>query len=234
MKLLAASLDGGKRSWIPFMNRNLKNILSRSHIKVVIIAAVLGSLGAFIYRTSVFRPAKNFHEVDPGKFYRSAQLAKDEFDEIVKRYGIRTVINLRGSQPGEWWFDDEKTELERLNVRMLNLGFSTEQLQTKEDWQQYIEVLKTAERPILVHCRSGADRTGEATAVYSIDYMGASRQQALEHVSVKYLHVTLFHPAKRLFVENYEGADWLREKFDPCEPKFRPYARIESRCPPIR
>jgi len=207
------------------MNRNLKRLL--------ITALMLGSLGAFIYRTSVFRPAKNFHEVDPGKFYRSAQLAKDEFEEIVRKHGIRTVINLRGSQPGEWWFDDEKDELERLNVHMLNLGFSTEHLQTKEDWQQYIDILKGAQRPILVHCRSGADRTGEATAVYVVDYMGASREQALEHVSFKYLHVSLFHPAKRLFVENYEGADWLANKFNPCEPKFRPYARMESGCPPL-
>lgn len=205
--------------------------MNRLLIRVAATAVILGALGAFIYRTSVFRPAKNFHEIDPGKFYRSAQLAKDEFDELVRDYKVKTVINLRGSQPGEWWFDDEKAALERLGVRLINFGFSTEQLQTKDDWLEYIETLKSAERPILVHCRSGADRTGEATAVYMIDYMHASREQALEQVSAKYLHMTMLQPAKRLFVANYEGADWLRTKYDPCEPKFRPYARIESRCP---
>jgi protein tyrosine/serine phosphatase len=207
--------------------------MGRTQYRILIVVVALGSLSAGIYRTSVFRPAKNFHEIDPGKFYRSAQLAKNEFEEVVRKHGIRTVINLRGSQPGEWWFDDEKKELDRLNVRMVNLGFSTEQLQTKEDWQQYIDILKTAERPILVHCRSGADRTGEASAVYVKDYMGASREQALMHVSLKYLHVSLFHPAKRLFVENYEGADWLTNRFNPCEPKFRRFARVESGCPAL-
>lgn len=192
----------------------------------------LSALGAFIYRSSVFRPAKNFHEIDPGKFYRSAQLAKDEFDEVVKKYGIRTVINLRGSQPGEWWFDDEKAALDRLNVHFENLGFSTEQLQTKEDWIKYIDLLKTAERPILVHCRSGADRTGEASAVYMHDYMHVSREQVLEQVSVRYLHVPMFMPAKRLFVENYEGPEWLLTHYNPCEPRFRAYARSESHCQP--
>lgn len=206
----------------------MKRILTRS----VIALTVLGFLGAFIYRSSVFRPAKNFHEIDPGKFYRSAQLAKDEFEDVVKTYGIRTVINLRGSQPGEWWFDDEKSELERLNVRLENLGFSTEQLQTKEDWAKYVDILKTAERPILVHCRSGADRTGEATAVYVYDYMNADREKALEQVSLKYLHVPLFIGAKRVFVENYEGRDWLLNRYNPCEEKFRRYARIESGCQP--
>jgi len=206
----------------------MKRILLRSLAALIVLSA----LGAFIYRASVFRPAKNFHEIDPGKFYRSAQLAKDEFDEIVKKYGIRTVVNLRGSQPGEWWFDDEKAALERLGVRFENLGFSTEQLQTKEDWEKYIDILKTAERPILVHCRSGADRTGEATAVYVHDYMHADREKVLEQVSLRYLHVSLLQPAKRLFVESYEGPEWLLTRYDPCEPKFRPHARNESRCQP--
>jgi protein tyrosine phosphatase (PTP) superfamily phosphohydrolase (DUF442 family) len=200
--------------------------------RVLIAAVLLAAIGAFMYHASVFRPAMNFHEIDPGKFYRSAQLSKDEFDDIVQKYHIRTVINLRGSQPGEWWFDDEKSALDRLNVRFENIGFSTEQLQTKEDWTRYLELLKTAERPILVHCRSGADRTGEATAVYKYDYMHATKEQALEQVSVRYLHVPLFMPAKRLFIENYEGPDWLLNKYNPCEQKFRAYARVESGCGP--
>lgn len=206
--------------------------MKKTALKFVAVLAVLGAVGSFIYRTSVFRPAMNFHEIDPGKFYRSAQLGKDEFDEIVQKYGIRTVINLRGSQPGEWWFDDEKAALDRLGVRFENLGFSTEQMQTKEDWTKYLEILKTAERPILVHCRSGADRTGEATAVYMYDYMHAEREKVLEQVSLRYLHVTMLQPAKRLFVENYQGAEWLLSQYNPCEPKFRAYARSESHCQP--
>ena len=196
----------------------------------VIAIVVLCALSAAIYRMSVFRPAKNFHETDPGKFYRSAQLAKDEFEDTVKKYGIKTVINLRGSQPGEWWYDDEKSELERLHVHLENIGFSTEQMQTKQDWARYAEILKTAERPILVHCRSGADRTSEATAVYMIDYMGKSREEALEQVTLKYLHIPFGLRAKRLFVENYQGRDWLLKSYDPCNEPFRPYARTDSGC----
>jgi len=198
---------------------------------IIVILVILSALGGFIYHTSVFRPAQNFHVIDPGKFYRSAQLGKDEFDGIVAKYGIKTVINLRGSQPGEWWFDDEKSALERLHVRMENIGFSTEQMQTKEDWVSFIQLLRTAERPILVHCRSGADRTGEASAVYMMDYMGTDRTTALEQLSLKYLHVSMFMPAKRLFVENYQGADWLMNKYNPCDAPFREYARSESHCP---
>lgn len=183
-----------------------------------------------IYRTSVFRPAKNFHEIDPGKFYRSAQLVKEEFVDVVQQYGIKTVINLRGSQPGEWWFDEEEATLRQLGVRLESIGFSTEQLQTKEDWKRYVELIGSAPRPILVHCRSGADRTGEATAIYMIDHMGVDHTEALKQVSLNYLHVSMLLPAKRLFVANYEGHDWLLNGYDPCEEKFRAFARDESNC----
>lgn len=198
--------------------------------RLLIAVVILAMLGGWIYRSSVFRPAKNFHEIDSGKFYRSAQLSDDEFEETVKKYGIKTVINLRGSQPGEWWFDAEKRVLDRMSVRFENIGFSTEQVQTKEDWSRYLELIRTAERPILVHCRSGADRTGEATAVYMIDQMGKSRGEALDQVSLKYLHVTQFHPAKRLFVQNFQNGDWLLKEYDPCKEPFRPHAKRESGC----
>jgi protein tyrosine phosphatase (PTP) superfamily phosphohydrolase (DUF442 family) len=205
--------------------------------RILMTVVLLAGLGSWIYHMSVFRPARNFHEIDAGKFYRSAQLGKDEFEDIVHKYGIRTVINLRGHQPGEWWYDDEESELKRLHVRQEDIGFSTEQMQTKEDWTRYAELLKTAQRPILVHCRSGADRTGEATAVYMIDYMGKSRDEALKQLSVRYLHLPWFLPAKTLFVENYLGADWLTRApseggYDPCAKEFRAYAKGESHCPP--
>lgn len=187
-------------------------------------------LGSWIYRTSVFRPAKNFHVVEEGKFYRSAQLRGYEFEDAVKNLGIKTVINLRGSQPGEWWFDEEKSTLDRLGVRFESIGFSTEQLQTREDLLRYLELLKTVERPILVHCRSGADRTGEASAIYAMDYMHKPREVAMEHVSAKYLHVWFLQPAKRLFVENYAGPDWAQGIYNPCSDKFRSYAKRESGC----
>jgi uncharacterized protein (TIGR01244 family) len=205
-------------------------ISSRSgRIKAIVLVGFI-VLGSCIYRASVFRPAKNFHVVDEGKFYRSAQLRGDEIEEIVAKYGIKTVINLRGSQPGEWWFDEEKSTLEKLGVRHENIGFSTEHLQTRDDIIAYNELLRTAERPILVHCRSGADRTGEASAIYAMDYMGKSREEALKQVSFQYLHVPLLQPAKRLFVSRYDGPEWAKSSYDPCSPELRKYAKHESYC----
>lgn len=200
--------------------------------KIIFLVAFLLLVG-FIIKNSVFRPAENFHVVDEGKFYRMAQPTPDELDEMVKKYGIKTVVNLRGEQKGEWWYDDEASALQKLGVNMVNIGFSTEHMQFKDDWVKYADTLANAERPILVHCRSGADRTSEATAVYAIEFMGKSREQAIEdHMGLRYLHVPFFQPAKKQFIRNYEGMEWLKTAYDPCGKAFREHAG--NRCAPER
>ena len=181
--------------------------------------------GVWTYGASTFRPAKNFHEVDPGRFYRSAQLTGAEFEDVAATHHVKTVINLRGSQPGEPWYDEEAKTLERLGVKLINLGFASGETQSPELWQQYLDALKTAERPILVHCRSGADRTGEASAIYAYDYMKADRESALQQLSFRYLHVGAFKPAKRAFVREYRGPNWLAKYYNPCSRALRLYAR---------
>jgi hypothetical protein len=57
--------------------------------------AVFLFVRVFAY-TSIFRISKNFYEIDPGKYYRSAQLTKFELEDVVKRHGIKTVISVRG------------------------------------------------------------------------------------------------------------------------------------------
>lgn len=194
------------------------------------VAFAITILGAIIYRTSTFRPMMNFHSVDPGKFYRSAQLTPDEFKEVVAKYGIKTVVNLRGHQDGEWWYNGEKETLGQLGVRFETIGFSTDYVQPVNAWTQYLDILKTAERPILVHCRSGADRTGEASAIYAMEYMHKSREEALDQLSPLYLHFEPFKRAKKLFVRNYQGSQWLRREYDPCAEPFREYLAPDMKC----
>jgi protein tyrosine/serine phosphatase len=199
-------------------------------MKVVVSVLVFLALGGWIYRSSTFRPAENFHVVDEGKFYRMAQPTPEELEEAVRKYGIKTVINLRGPQPGEWWYDDEANALKTLGVRQVDIAFSSEHMQFKHDWVSYLDTLKTGEGPFLVHCRSGADRTSEASAVYAIEYMGRTPEKAIEEqMTIEKLHMSLMMPAKRAFVRNYKGDPWLRASYDPCAPEFKEHAG--NRCP---
>ena len=50
----------------------------------------------------------NFHLVIPDQVLRSGQLSDPELKRVVERHSIRSVINLRGSHPGEPWYDSER------------------------------------------------------------------------------------------------------------------------------
>jgi hypothetical protein len=86
---------------------------------------------------------------------------------------------------------------------------------------------------MLVHCLGGADRTGEATALYEIEYMGRTPAEALEALTPRYRHVDWLRPAKRAFVAAYRGERWVREVYDPCSPTWGELTRSED-CPATR
>src|SRR5438876_527431 len=50
---------------------------------------------------------ENFHLVIPGSVYRSGQLSPESLEDRATRNGIRSVINLRGANPGEEWYEME-------------------------------------------------------------------------------------------------------------------------------
>src|ERR1700730_9222376 len=49
----------------------------------------------------------NFHTVDAGRIYRSAQLGRDELAKQVRANGIKTIVDLRGAHPGQPWHGAE-------------------------------------------------------------------------------------------------------------------------------
>jgi protein tyrosine/serine phosphatase len=109
----------------------------------------------------------HWDEVKRGILYRSGQLTGDQLREAVKRYQIRTVINLQW--PGEE-MKAERSLSRRLGVDFVNLPMPGDGL--GEEWQ-FREILKIlddpARRPALVHCARGTCRTGAAVAFYRFE-----------------------------------------------------------------
>lgn len=167
------------------------------------------------------RLSANLHEIDAGKAYRSAQLDEGELRAVISGQGIRTIINLRGANPGSDWFDAESRVAQETGVKMVNIPMSAGRLPTRADLIALLDAFQTVERPFLVHCRAGADRTGEAMAIYQMEYMGKSRDEALEMLTLKYLHLDLGAPAKRYFIRDiYRGEAWARAEYEPCRATY--------------
>lgn len=184
--------------------------------KWLLVALVFFAIvGLFAY-TSTVRITKNFYEVDAGKFYRSAQLTADELQEAIDTYGIKTVISLRGGSPDSYWYNDELSVLKKNAVEFYPINLSMDSFPSKGNLNEILRLFKETPKPILIHCRSGTDRTGMVTALYLVEEMGKSKDEALKQLSFKYWYVEAFHPAMTEFIRVYQGHDWAKNKYEPC------------------
>src|SRR4051812_27720881 len=59
----------------------------------------------------------NFHTVVAQRLYRAGQPSAASLDSTLRAYAIRTVINLRGPNDGQDWFEEEKAVAQRNGVK---------------------------------------------------------------------------------------------------------------------
>lgn len=61
----------------------------------------------------------------------------------------------------------------------------------RDELNKIIEFLKDAPKPILIHCRAGADRTGLVSAIYRTLFMGQDLQSAEKSMlSIRWGHLS--------------------------------------------
>ena len=130
----------------------------------------------------------NFHVVSDRKAYRSRQLDRDELTRYVHEYGIKSVLNLRGKNPGVAWYREEILGAESLGLRHYDYGISAHHAVSDRDVEGILAILREAPKPILIHCKSGADRTSLAAALYLYRVECRSRDEAERQLSLRYGH----------------------------------------------
>jgi protein tyrosine/serine phosphatase len=130
----------------------------------------------------------NFHEVVPGQFYRSAQIDKSELEAVIRSYGIRSILNLRGANRGKAWYEDEITTSNAFGIAHFDYGISARRVVRTDQIAAILDIVRTAPKPILVHCSAGADRTGLISALYLVKVEGISVEIADKQLSLVYGH----------------------------------------------
>jgi protein tyrosine/serine phosphatase len=122
---------------------------------------------ALLVDHAVFRASwRNFAAVAPGRLYRSNHPLPGALRAAVRREGIRTVINLRGQRP-----DCGADALSRAEAARLGLVHHDQPLESRgaphrDRLLRLIGLFQSSPEPILVHCKSGADRAGLAAGVW--------------------------------------------------------------------
>jgi protein tyrosine/serine phosphatase len=134
------------------------------------------------------RATGNFHAVEEGVLYRSAQLDGHDFKDRIRTHGIRTVINLRGENARRQWYVDEMKAASDTWVRHIDFPLSASQELTDVQVRQLLSMLRDSPTPILIHCQGGADRSGLASALYKLVIARRSKAEAASQLSFRYGH----------------------------------------------
>lgn len=198
--------------------------------RILLWAIPLGLTIGFLVECGNVLLGENLQEVIPGEIYRSAQPAGTRMDRLVKSLGIRTIINLRGcGEPLEWYLNEAKST-HRLNLSQEDLTFSARQLPSIHEVKKLVEVLERSERPVLIHCYRGVDRTGLASASALLLLTDQPLEKAREQLSLRRGHLKVGDTGHiDEFFDLYEK--WLTRKNQAhTRQRFRHWAMHEY-CP---
>ena len=140
---------------------------------------------------------KNFGQMDE-RFYRGAQPREEEFKELAA-LGIRTVIDLRADP-----VDYEKTIVESLGMRYVNIPMVGKKYPTEEAVRQFLNVVNDpATGSFYVHCAGGRHRTGAMGAVYRYTKYGWTFEQVYAEMKKYDFYTSWGHGAFKEFVQDY-------------------------------
>lgn len=139
-----------------------------------------------------------------------------------KARGVVDVISLRPSKGAVHAF--EAKVCAELGLRLRNAALTSREAPRAENLARLLDLFDTLERPALMHCKSGADRTGLAAALWHIHVEGQPVAKAREHLSLQYLHFkssktgvldrVLDAYAERLRIGPIKVQDWIQNEYD--------------------
>ncbi len=167
----------------------------------------------------------NKHKIAGTDGWRAAQPAPHQIAGIARR-GIKTIVNLRGERMcGGYWL--EKAACARHGVTLENYQVRSRASPSKAELYGARDLFQRIEYPMLMHCKSGADRVGMMSVLFLHIHHGWQIEDALKQLSLKYGHIkqadtgVLDH-----FFETYleynrhtpiEFFDWVDTVYNPKE-----------------
>lgn len=136
--------------------------------------------------------------------------------------GFKSVLNLRGESKRAYHVL-EADACGRTGLQLHNLKMSSRRPPTVEQLVTLKEIFDHAPRPLLLHCKSGADRAGLVAGLFQL-WSGVPIAKAKTQLSKRFLH---FRDASTgvldHFLEEYERAEkttgvdfweWIQKQYD--------------------
>ena len=171
----------------------------------------------------------NRHDMGGG-MYRENQPSPERI-AVWASEGIKTNINLRGDSPkGFYLLEREACALH--GIKMIDFRVYSRDVHTPEKIRAAKDLFEQIEYPAVMHCKSGADRTGFMGVLYRHFHMGDTIAAALaRELTLKKLHVKqgktgmldFFFADYLAYSENHDISfmDWVETIYEPADVKAR-------------
>ena len=166
----------------------------------------------------------HLHWVTP-EVARSAQPYLGFYAGFLAPHRFKSLINLRGENAEFRWWATEKQVASALGIRHFDVKLSSRNLPSRSGLAALFDAFLAAERPFLLKCSGGQDRTGLAAALYLLHAKGAGALAEAEAQlnSWPYLHFPKRH---QLWLRHFPGyassqarggelALWACTEYDP-------------------
>ena len=160
----------------------------RSGQSVVRWIAVFAAVGLLTY--GGFRIywgyTANWGTVVPGKIYRSATISRHMVREKLTDHHIAVIVFLSKDTGDDPDLTEERAAAKAMGVEFLNFPMNGDGVAEPSQYPAALEAVYHAAqggKPVLIHCHSGAQRTGGVVAMYRILIEGKPMKEAYAELS---------------------------------------------------
>jgi protein tyrosine/serine phosphatase len=166
----------------------------------------------------------NFATVVPGKVYRCNHPTPARLRRMAARYGMRTLINLRG-RTGSGSDALSREAARELGLTFHDMAFESRGAPQRERIVRLHNIYTSMQTPAIMHCKSGADRAGLAGGLMVL-FEGGTAADALRQLSWRFGHVrqartgildAFFLRYQREAEGRKPFLDWVRDDYDETE-----------------
>jgi protein tyrosine/serine phosphatase len=158
----------------------------KKNIKIIgfsVLTILLLFVGKYVYDMNINH---NFEIITDGKVYKSGVIPPDEIESYVKKYHIKSIIDLRMPGTNDLVLNPEKPgELMAEKQAVEKIGgvnyFSnpSEQVPNQKNIAVFTKIMDNkANYPVLIHCYHGTGRAKMYSAIYRIEYEGYTNEDA--------------------------------------------------------
>ena len=176
--------------------------------KIFFIVAGVMAVFIFLFLVSFYFSSQIYPVVDY-KIYRSGQLSHQSLESAIREKGIKTIMNLRGEAKDSPWYNEEKKTAIQHKVKLYDIRLSPHDLPKYQSIIEILDVLVTSEKPLLIHCYKGSDRTGLVSALALVLEKDLPLDELKKQFSIRYGVLPFTKSIGPLLFSRYEA--WIQK-----------------------